>query len=60
LHIRDISLYSRFSRHVPFEGDPTTGYPSYALNLDQLGALCISNLCATKPQKTEGTSIESN
>ncbi|WP_216070666.1 MULTISPECIES: hypothetical protein, partial [Acinetobacter] len=35
-------------------------YPSYALNLDQLGALCISNLCATKPQKTEGTSIESN
>ncbi|MDM1755403.1 hypothetical protein HX122_10605, partial [Acinetobacter towneri] len=24
-------------------------YPSYALNLAQLGALCISNLCATKP-----------
>ncbi|MFC6053179.1 hypothetical protein ACFPT0_10070, partial [Acinetobacter portensis] len=23
--------------------------PSYALNLAQLGALCISNLCATKP-----------
>ena len=22
---------------------------SYALNLAQLGALCISNLCATKP-----------
>ncbi|MCJ9375631.1 hypothetical protein K5F44_14150, partial [Acinetobacter baumannii] len=26
-------------------------YPSYALNLAQLGALCISNLCATKPAK---------
>ncbi|WP_216075190.1 hypothetical protein, partial [Acinetobacter indicus] len=26
-----------------------TTYPSYALNLAQLGALCISNLCATKP-----------
>ncbi|MFA8916840.1 hypothetical protein ACEJ80_19440, partial [Acinetobacter baumannii] len=26
-------------------------YPSYALNLAQLGALCISNLCATKPKK---------
>ncbi|MFX8691980.1 LLM class flavin-dependent oxidoreductase, partial [Acinetobacter baumannii] len=26
-----------------------TSYPSYALNLAQLGALCISNLCATKP-----------
>ncbi|MEQ0925494.1 hypothetical protein ABLT40_17430, partial [Acinetobacter schindleri] len=26
-------------------------YPSYALNLAQLGALCISNLCATKPFK---------
>ncbi|MGS4869940.1 hypothetical protein, partial [Acinetobacter baumannii] len=28
-----------------------TTYPSYALNLAQLGALCISNLCATKPVK---------
>ncbi|OOT81606.1 hypothetical protein BTG95_12115, partial [Acinetobacter baumannii] len=28
-----------------------TTYPSYALNLAQLGALCISNLCATKPLK---------
>ncbi|MFY0033370.1 YcgJ family protein, partial [Acinetobacter baumannii] len=27
-------------------------YPSYALNLAQLGALCISNLCATKPSLT--------
>ncbi|KJE65332.1 hypothetical protein RR27_18550, partial [Acinetobacter baumannii] len=27
-------------------------YPSYALNLAQLGALCISNLCATKPVPT--------
>ncbi|WP_373683709.1 hypothetical protein [Acinetobacter sp. YH12255] len=27
----------------------STTYPSYALNLAQLGALCISNLCATKP-----------
>ncbi|MFA8903347.1 thioesterase family protein, partial [Acinetobacter baumannii] len=26
-------------------------YPSYALNLAQLGALCISNLCATKPME---------
>ncbi|MFH3897774.1 hypothetical protein WDA48_02305, partial [Acinetobacter pittii] len=26
-----------------------TTYPSYALNLAQLGALCLSNLCATKP-----------
>ncbi|KJE65999.1 hypothetical protein, partial [Acinetobacter baumannii] len=29
-----------------------TTYPSYALNLAQLGALCISNLCATKPSLT--------
>ncbi|WP_213029811.1 hypothetical protein, partial [Acinetobacter baumannii] len=29
-----------------------TTYPSYALNLAQLGALCISNLCATKPLKS--------
>ncbi|MCU4490046.1 hypothetical protein KTI26_12760, partial [Acinetobacter ursingii] len=29
-----------------------TTYPSYALNLTQLGALCISNLCATKPYTT--------
>ncbi|MFX8910426.1 hypothetical protein ABTN03_17205, partial [Acinetobacter baumannii] len=29
-----------------------TTYPSYALNLAQLGALCISNLCATKPNET--------
>ncbi|MCU4518565.1 hypothetical protein, partial [Acinetobacter radioresistens] len=28
-------------------------YPSYALNLVQLGALCISNLCATKPSETQ-------
>ncbi|MDH0194007.1 hypothetical protein, partial [Acinetobacter ursingii] len=28
-------------------------YPSYALNLAQLGALCISNLCATKPFRPE-------
>ncbi|MCU4458567.1 hypothetical protein KTH94_18055, partial [Acinetobacter pittii] len=28
-------------------------YPSYALNLAQLGALCISNLCATKPLHCE-------
>ncbi|MCZ3203559.1 DUF4902 domain-containing protein [Acinetobacter baumannii] len=30
-------------------GIRSTTYPSYALNLAQLGALCISNLCATKP-----------
>ncbi|WP_436916074.1 hypothetical protein, partial [Acinetobacter gandensis] len=29
----------------------STTYPSYALNLAQLGALCISNLCATKPYR---------
>ncbi|MFP0553048.1 hypothetical protein ACLDWC_14100, partial [Acinetobacter baumannii] len=29
-------------------GIRSTTYPSYALNLAQLGALCISNLCATK------------
>ncbi|MDH1698517.1 hypothetical protein N5I05_08150, partial [Acinetobacter johnsonii] len=27
--------------------------PSYALNLAQLGVLCISNLCATKPFGTK-------
>ena len=32
-------------------GIRSTTYPSYALNLAQLGALCISNLCATKPNK---------
>ncbi|MCT9382263.1 hypothetical protein KTI39_16480, partial [Acinetobacter baumannii] len=31
-------------------------YPSYALNLAQLGALCISNLCATKPVFSVGFS----
>ncbi|MEQ1096661.1 hypothetical protein ABLT41_02625, partial [Acinetobacter pittii] len=30
-------------------GIRSTTYPSYALNLAQLGALCLSNLCATKP-----------
>ncbi|MCO8063270.1 hypothetical protein NI466_15180, partial [Acinetobacter lwoffii] len=34
-------------------GIRSTTYPSYALNLAQLGALCISNLCATKPFKIE-------
>jgi hypothetical protein len=34
-------------------GIRSTIYPSYALNLAQLGALCISNLCATKPLKQE-------
>ena len=33
-------------------GIRSTTYPSYALNLAQLGALCISNLCATKPGQT--------
>ncbi|MEB3850939.1 hypothetical protein MSH00_18985, partial [Acinetobacter pittii] len=32
-------------------GIRSTTYPSYALNLAQLGALCLSNLCATKPIK---------
>ncbi|MFX5668336.1 hypothetical protein ABTE09_18955, partial [Acinetobacter baumannii] len=32
-------------------------YPSYALNLAQLGALCISNLCATKPLGRETITI---
>ncbi|QHI08770.1 ATP-binding cassette domain-containing protein [Acinetobacter haemolyticus] len=34
-------------------GIRSTTYPSYALNLAQLGALCISNLCATKPLNSE-------
>ncbi|MFG0705601.1 hypothetical protein ACF8FD_16230, partial [Acinetobacter sp. TYF_19] len=34
-------------------GIRSTTYPSYALNLAQLGALCISNLCATKPLADE-------
>ncbi|MFA8903197.1 hypothetical protein ACEJ55_17740, partial [Acinetobacter baumannii] len=33
-------------------------YPSYALNLAQLGALCISNLCATKPFLSDTGEIE--
>ena len=33
-------------------GIRSTTYPSYALNLAQLGALCLSNLCATKPMKS--------
>ncbi|WP_213034564.1 hypothetical protein, partial [Acinetobacter baumannii] len=33
-------------------------YPSYALNLAQLGALCISNLCATKPLNNKNFSIK--
>ncbi|MGN9712377.1 hypothetical protein ACG9WQ_003105, partial [Acinetobacter variabilis] len=33
-------------------GIRSTTYPNYALNLAQLGALCISNLCATKPNRT--------
>ena len=34
-------------------GIRSTTYPSYALNLAQLGALCISNLYATKPSLTQ-------
>ncbi|MFW1995322.1 hypothetical protein ACG904_10260, partial [Acinetobacter guillouiae] len=38
-------------------GIRSTTYPSYALNLAQLGALCISNLCATKPGESDGTDL---
>ncbi len=42
IHAR-VAVLNRFTESV------LTTYPSYALNLAQLGALCISNLCATKP-----------
>ena len=38
-----------FLLYLGNSGIKSTTYPSYALNLAQLGALCISNLCATKP-----------
>ncbi|MEQ1446236.1 hypothetical protein ABLT89_04685, partial [Acinetobacter schindleri] len=40
-------------------GIRSTTYPSYALNLAQLGALCISNLCATKPKSIHKLSLNS-
>ncbi|MFH0306530.1 hypothetical protein ACF0RO_015170, partial [Acinetobacter baumannii] len=41
-------------------GIRSTTYPSYALNLAQLGALCISNLCATKPITSASTYFSSD
>jgi len=47
VHAR-VAVLNRFTELQNYRIRSTT-YPSYALNLAQLGALCLSNICAIKP-----------